>query len=367
MAKMQPMTINVTYNENDSLTSFHGLLMSCFSRKNPLKEINIKFPYDEFDKDKKENIYKIVTFVQKQFNVNPGKIKVWLDFGSKYVFDKPEFEEMMSLEKLLVRQGTELFCDGTNQRGAGRFNGISPEFKIKDVTKTTQSIDKSTKFVKDNKLSPLEALLYYYLIVTNKKYEEVDKGQNLNLSRNLFGVMSTNKVVCVGYAEWINELCKQYASDKLVAESVNLTYAKGHQANIIYIDDEKYDLKGYYYLDACFKQKDILNLNTLLTPLKDVTKVIVKGQRIVCKESDFLNSLRKIERRKFVIRKANYYRKQGMNKELAVERYMDLLRLITKCETRADFENAMMKKYKPQVDLAIGYAKKVFGEDFPPY
>jgi len=59
--------------------------------------------------------------------------------------------------------------------------------------------------------------------------------------------------------------------------------------------------------------------------------------------------------------------KYDFNKELAVGRYMDLLRLITKCETRMDFEYAMMKKYKTQVKLAMNYAKKVFGEDFPPY
>ena len=59
--------------------------------------------------------------------------------------------------------------------------------------------------------------------------------------------------------------------------------------------------------------------------------------------------------------------KYDFNKELAVGRYMDLLRLITKCETRMDFENAMMNRYKSQVKLAMDYAKKVFGEDFPPY
>ena len=59
--------------------------------------------------------------------------------------------------------------------------------------------------------------------------------------------------------------------------------------------------------------------------------------------------------------------KYGFDKKLSIERYMDLLRLITKCESRVDFENAIMKKYKPQVLLAMDYAKKVFGEDFPPY
>ncbi|WP_407431271.1 DUF2119 domain-containing protein [Methanobrevibacter sp.] len=57
----------------------------------------------------------------------------------------------------------------------------------------------------------------------------------------------------------------------------------------------------------------------------------------------------------------------NFDKELAINRYMDLLTLITKCESRVDFENAMMKKYKTQVKLAMDYAKKVFGEDFPPY
>lgn len=57
----------------------------------------------------------------------------------------------------------------------------------------------------------------------------------------------------------------------------------------------------------------------------------------------------------------------NFDKKSAIERYMDLLTLITKCESRVDFENAMMKKYRTQVKLAMDYAKKVFGEDFPPY
>ena len=57
----------------------------------------------------------------------------------------------------------------------------------------------------------------------------------------------------------------------------------------------------------------------------------------------------------------------SFDKKLAVDRYMDLLRLITKSESRKDFENAILKKYEYQVKLAMDYAKKVFGEDFPPY
>lgn len=57
----------------------------------------------------------------------------------------------------------------------------------------------------------------------------------------------------------------------------------------------------------------------------------------------------------------------GFNKVQAIETYEKLLKLILKSPSRKYFENEMIKSYKPQVDLAIQYAEKVFGKDFPPY
>ncbi len=59
--------------------------------------------------------------------------------------------------------------------------------------------------------------------------------------------------------------------------------------------------------------------------------------------------------------------KYGFNMDLAIETYENLLKLILKSPSRQYFENEMMKHYKEQVFLAMEYAKKVFGEDFPPY
>ena len=55
------------------------------------------------------------------------------------------------------------------------------------------------------------------------------------------------------------------------------------------------------------------------------------------------------------------------NKDLAIETYEKLLKLILKSPSREHFESEMLKSYAPQVELAVKYAKKVFGEDFPPY
>lgn len=59
--------------------------------------------------------------------------------------------------------------------------------------------------------------------------------------------------------------------------------------------------------------------------------------------------------------------KYGFNRDLAVKTYEDLLRLILKSPSREYFEKQMLIDYADQVSRAVEYAKKVFGEDFPPY
>ena len=59
--------------------------------------------------------------------------------------------------------------------------------------------------------------------------------------------------------------------------------------------------------------------------------------------------------------------KYNFNIDLAVKSYEDILKLILKSPSRQYFEKQMLINYASQVDLAVEYAKKVFGEDFPPY
>ena len=59
--------------------------------------------------------------------------------------------------------------------------------------------------------------------------------------------------------------------------------------------------------------------------------------------------------------------KYDFNMDLAIETYENLLKLILKSPSRSDFEMEMMKHHTEQVMLAMKYAEKVFGKDFPPY
>lgn len=55
------------------------------------------------------------------------------------------------------------------------------------------------------------------------------------------------------------------------------------------------------------------------------------------------------------------------NKELAVSTYFNILKLIAKSKNRKEFEKEMIAIYPKQVDLAIKYAKEIFGNYFPPF
>ena len=59
--------------------------------------------------------------------------------------------------------------------------------------------------------------------------------------------------------------------------------------------------------------------------------------------------------------------KYDFNQDLAIETYEGLLKLILSSPSRQHFESEMMIKHKDQVMLAMKYAEKVFGKDFPPY
>ncbi|MBR4447599.1 DUF2119 family protein [Methanobrevibacter sp.] len=59
--------------------------------------------------------------------------------------------------------------------------------------------------------------------------------------------------------------------------------------------------------------------------------------------------------------------KYGFNEDSAIKTYENLLKLILKSPSREYFESEMMKHHKEQVMLAMKYAEKVFGKDFPPY
>ena len=126
-----------------------------------------------------------------------------------------------------------------------------------------------------------------------------------------------------------------------------------------------YNLKNYDKLTSMerYKKTGVPPLipagnHVLVSSVSPLIRMTYFSTDTVCKTLEF-PCIEKLNNE--VIDKFNF------DKKLAIDRYMDLLRLIAKSPSRESFECEMLKRYKPQVELAINYAKKVFGEDFPPY
>ncbi|WP_295112813.1 DUF2119 domain-containing protein [uncultured Methanobrevibacter sp.] len=126
-----------------------------------------------------------------------------------------------------------------------------------------------------------------------------------------------------------------------------------------------YNLKNYNKLTSMerYERTGIpplikLGNHVLVSSVSPLIRMTYFSQDTVCKTLEFP-----------CIEKLNpeVEKKYGFNKDLAIESYENLLRLILKSPSREYFEKEMLIHYKDQVDLAIKYAQKVFGEDFPPY
>ena len=162
--------------------------------------------------------------------------------------------------------------------------------------------------------------------------------------------------------EYISTIKKEYYESEL---GQNILKLIEYFEPEFYTELHCYNLKNYNILTSMerYKKTGVPPLipagnHILVSSVSPLIRMTYFSTDTVCKTLEF-PCLEKLNPE--VINEFNF------DKKSAIDRYMDLLRLITKCETRIDFENAMMKKYRTQVKLAMDYAKKVFGEDFPPY
>lgn len=126
-----------------------------------------------------------------------------------------------------------------------------------------------------------------------------------------------------------------------------------------------YNLKNYDNLISMERYRKFgvpplikLENHVLISSVSPLIRLIYFSTDTVCKTLEF-PCIEKLDN--------DVIKEFGFNKKLAIESYENLLKLILKSPSREYFEKEMMKRYALQANLAIEYAKKVFGEDFPPY
>lgn len=162
--------------------------------------------------------------------------------------------------------------------------------------------------------------------------------------------------------EYISTIRKEYYESQLGGKILDLIE---YFEPDFYTELHCYSLKNYEKLTSMERYKRTgvpplikLGNHVLVSSVSPLIRMTYFSTDTVCKTLEF-PCIEKLT--------AETVEKYNFDMDLAIRTYEDLLKLILKSPSRKYFEDEMMKNYRPQVDLAVRYAKKVFGEDFPPY
>lgn len=143
-------------------------------------------------------------------------------------------------------------------------------YKIDDLKKEDELLDLMVRDIKNANYSPFEKYLAAYNIVKKfKKY--LENSEDKTQSRNIRKLLNNDYMVCVGYANLLQELLKRldipvYEYNVLTDTSYDKGFTleekpvelAGHARVILYINDPKYDISGFYVADPTW-DNDLLD------------------------------------------------------------------------------------------------------------
>ncbi len=254
----------------------------------------------EITKDKVDNLPKILSYyINKYYNNNTHAIMFLIDLEnfdnfsclSKIYWDikktVPFYKNcnflinlngnILSTQELdiLKNFAQVLEIDGINLE----FREYSAIWSRDEVFSTYEFLDSEVQKVKDLNLSPFETFLCYYNQLTSRIYNQENQTENGLLSRSIIGINNSDKIVCAGYAHWLFALIKHSNNKDMWSLPISLEMFQNaqklgfHKTNLVYINDEKYNISGVYYADTCWDSIKVptnnMHLNFCLIPLDD--------------------------------------------------------------------------------------------------
>lgn len=137
-------------------------------------------------------------------------------------------------------------------------------------------------FIKHYNLSPLEQVMLIYDIVKSNEYKKEDDGENYSLSRDLSKIISSKKIVCEGYSNLLNFIFDElgFYNNKIYIRFPDKE--NGHARNFLYLKDDKYNISGFFFMDATYDSKN-----------EKIDKNYLDNYYFFLKPFDFFKKLRK--------------------------------------------------------------------------
>lgn len=141
-------------------------------------------------------------------------------------------------------------------------------WNIEQIKNANRRVNGVVNHIKTQNFTPFEAICFIHKMITsNFQYQENE--DEPTLCRSLIGVLNTSNIVCVGYSLLVKAIVDklnnpnlksdtsviQLEQDKDNCVSDYLNAGDGHMQNVIFIEDEKYDIHGVYLVDTTFDSK----------------------------------------------------------------------------------------------------------------
>lgn len=236
-------------------------------KKDKSLKLSLSFSRDDFfkdDFDKKLN--ERLDFILAN---NVGLKNVVLNinvFMSSNLFNNKEWEKITDVQKKYAKKGLTVCVEDMDKM-----------WSLDEVANANQHINEvANKVINRYHFSPFEKLMVAYSTVKQRNYIEVDDKKDAYMSRTLYGILNSDKIVCVGYTAYLKGILDKVADEniKLFENSICCMRTKDnhegyHRNAIIYIKDEKYNIDGYYYLDPTWDSEE-KDLNFFMVPLDDI-------------------------------------------------------------------------------------------------
>lgn len=226
-----------------------------------------------------------------------------------------------------------------------------------EYLKEEEQLETLIKPIKEANLSPYEKYLAIYNLVKQfKPYKENE--EDPNQSRYIRYILNNEYIVCVGYSNLLKVLLDKVGIPSIeVSASVDTskynddqknipTFIEGHRRNIIKIDDDKYNIHGYFIVDPTWDNNMEHDLYNNSTSTFDKRKEHHWIERL--EKEDLLLDFHNIEEFK---EKINHYLKRKINNSSTIN---PLIPITSPSKTNQEkIVNAYISIYKDIMQLLI--------------
>ena len=167
--------------------------------------------------------------------------------------------ECLSLDKNTALRLKEVFKDFPNIKLM--VDGNQELVSITQYSQTVDAIDSIIEKINRYNYSPLEQLILAYDLIRDRFYVKEDETEDYSVSRDLTSSLLGDKIVCVGFANIFDAVCKKLGFNSMIFLLNNKhDTTSGHARNMVYMIDEKYGIEGIYFFDPTVDcKKDYFN------------------------------------------------------------------------------------------------------------